>query len=84
MRHHLNAVLFIQMNDNFSITARPEAMPAMLQLLTQLGKVKNFSVVSDPKSFVFIAHGLMTSWTQVDDAQAVIAQSNGILHARTA
>src|SRR5215469_8157662 len=65
------------MDDHFRIRVGVEAMPAPLELASQLGEVIDFSIEDGPNRAVFVENRLMSAGN-VDDAEAPHSQA-GIL-----
>jgi hypothetical protein len=65
--HTTDALVFIQMNDDFGIRIRVKPMTFGFQLCSQLPEVINLSVEDHPNRSVFVVNGLATA-AQIDQA----------------
>jgi hypothetical protein len=62
------APLFVRVDDDFRVTARPEPMAATLQLLAQFEIVEDLAIETDPQRIGFVGQRLLTG-EQIDDRQ---------------
>ena len=62
------AILFIQMQDRFRVTATGITMASLFQLWAEIGIVVDFTVEDDPDCAVFIRHRLMPT-CDIHDAE---------------
>src|SRR3981081_125499 len=81
----LNAVgshLLIEVNNNFGIRLRVEAMTAALEFSAEFGKIIDFPVVDNPRTPVFVKHRLMTAG-KVNNAEAPHSETGTVLNEDT-
>src|SRR5437868_13297884 len=69
MMHTVLTVLFIKMDDGFSVTLAAKNMTSVFELSSKLAIVIKFTVVNQPNGFILIADRLLTRF-HVNDAQA--------------
>ena len=69
------AVLFIQVNDDFSVGLRIELVALLDQFVTQFNVVKNFAVEHHLDGPILVVNRLLAS-RKIDDAQARVGESN--------
>src|SRR5437867_610734 len=69
------AVLFIQMNNRFSIALGAITVAPRLELRAQFAVIVDFAVIDDPQALVLVADRLVTS-ADIDNAEAPHGQSN--------
>ena len=70
----LRAVLFIEVDDNFGVTASFEGVTELLQAFSQFREVVAFPIISDPDGVVFVCQGLFAAG-QVDDGEPPMSQA---------
>ena len=66
------------MDDDFAVRVACKAMPFAFQLRLQLLKVVDLAIEGQLYIAILVLHGLATVVTQVDDAEAAMAQRNAI------
>ena len=76
--HHLGAVIFVQVHEDFGIRTGGEAMPPAFQFPSEFGVVVNFSVVNHHQTLVLIKDRLPTAF-QVQNAQPAVGQAHRAL-----
>src|SRR5450432_4101182 len=69
----IRAVLFVGMQDGFSVRARDVAVAGLFKRRPQISVVEDFTVVGDPVRASFVGHGLMAAG-DIDDAKAAMAE----------
>ncbi len=69
----LRSAFFIGMKYNVGVSLGLESMSSGLQSGSQLGKVVNLAVKSNPDRAVLVAHGHVTAGGQIDDCEPAIA-----------
>ena len=72
--HHVGAVLEIKAQQHLRVARRAEAVPALLQLSTQLAEVIDLAVEDDPQPAVGRGHRLRAGLTQVDDREPAMRE----------
>src|SRR5215475_4472070 len=75
MLNAVRAIFFVQVNYCFGVTVSRVAMPASLQILSQLQVVVNLAVEDDRERMIFVTDGLVAG-REVDDAEAAHPQSD--------
>src|SRR5205814_6856426 len=75
--HALFAPLVVGMDHDLGIASRVEAVTALAQPVTQLGKVVDLAVEHDPGRLVLVVNRLVAAG-HVDDAEPAHAQSDAI------
>ena len=68
-------MLFIEMNENFGIGMRIEAVPARFQLMPQLHVIEDLAIENDPDVAILVMDRLLAAG-EVDDAQTGMGQSD--------
>ena len=69
------APFLVAVNDHFGVRARPEVVPALLELGPQLLEVVDFAVEDDPDRLVGIGHRLVAAG-EIDDRQPPETQAD--------
>ncbi|MOA47448.1 hypothetical protein D3C78_1700860 [compost metagenome] len=69
------AIFLVGMNNYFRITIGLENVTLLEQVLFQLGKIVNLSVIRNPEHFIFITHRLLTIMN-IDDGQSTMSQAD--------
>jgi len=73
--HELESVLLIEMNDDFSIRVRVEAVSTALEFRAQLDIVEDLAVENDPDRAVFIVDRLVAAF-EIDDAEPSVREAH--------
>jgi hypothetical protein len=76
MMNAVISIVFIEVEDRFGIAISGIAMTALFEYWSKFGMIVDFSVEDDPKSSVFIAHGLMPT-RQINNAEATKPKCDG-------
>src|SRR5438876_8270450 len=69
MLHHLIAVLFVKVRQDFGVGSAAKGMTAGLKISAQFSVVVNLAVENDGDAFVFVINRLLAS-DEIDDRQA--------------
>src|SRR6478672_8972632 len=75
MRHKVEPVLLVGVNNDFRVASGAELMSERLQALRQLREVIDLAVEDYPNGAVFVAEWLLTSF-DVDYAEATVSEGN--------
>src|SRR5207237_9810060 len=75
MLNAVAAVLFIQMDNRFSIALRAITVAPRLELRAQFAVIIDFAVIDDPQALILVADGLMPS-AHIDNAEAPHCQAD--------
>src|SRR5437899_751367 len=67
------AEVFVEMDNRFCVTVRPEFVALRLQAVTEFGKIINLAVEHDPDRVVLVGHRLAAAF-HVENAQATMRQ----------
>jgi hypothetical protein len=75
----LFAVIFIEVDNSFSIRAGDESVPASEQFLAKFRIVINFTIQEHPDGSIFIADRLVTAG-DINNAEPPMAQTDSAIH----
>src|SRR5512135_3062463 len=64
------------MHHDFGVGMGAETVSVFFQLLAQLSIIINLAVERDPDRFVLVAHGLLSRWGKINDAQALMPEAD--------
>ena len=78
MLYAIVSVLFVQMDNGFSVAVGTVAVATRLKLPAKLGVIVDFAVEDDPDGTSFVAYWLMTAG-DVNDAQAAHADGDAAI-----
>src|ERR1700733_10509892 len=70
------AFLLVEVNDDFSLALRRKSVPLHLQIAAQFGEIVDLTVVGDPDSSIFVAHGHVPAGGKVNDGKSTASKSN--------
>src|SRR2546428_12015733 len=73
-RNELQAVFFVQMNDDLTVSGSLERMPLLEKIFPQRSEVVDFAIEDHPEAGVLVGHRLVTSG-KIDDAEATKPQT---------